>query len=197
MTGSILSDAMLETIYPGCLSAPLSPVLPHTPFPHVSDGALESSLHPRTPYTPYTAFQSKQNPFFTSSGPGSNASLYLLDDSDNLLAGLYNKILRFIDVELGPVMSAAERVSVKRHVAPSITLQKGQKPPLDGFATGLAFDSERTDNSFNIFADVVVDTFARALMDDLGSVVFSAGKPDEFRKVLLARFPLLCLLLTE
>ena len=36
---------------------------------------------------------------------------------------------------------------------------------------------------FEIMANVVWAEIGRALMDELGSVIFAAGKPDDFRKV--------------
>ena len=36
---------------------------------------------------------------------------------------------------------------------------------------------------FDIFANVVWEELARALMDELGSTLFSAGRPDEFQRV--------------
>ena len=40
---------------------------------------------------------------------------------------------------------------------------------------------------FEIMANVVWSEIGRALMDELGGVIFAAGKPDEFRKVSAAR----------
>ena len=36
---------------------------------------------------------------------------------------------------------------------------------------------------FEIMANVVWAEFGRAIMDEMGGVVFAAGRPDEFRKV--------------
>ena len=41
------------------------------------------------------------------------------------------------------------------------------------------------DKGFDIFVNVVWDEVARAIMDELGPIVFSVGKPDEFRQVSL------------
>ena len=40
---------------------------------------------------------------------------------------------------------------------------------------------------FEIMANVVWSEIGRALMDELGSVIFAAGKPDEFRRVRVSR----------
>ena len=57
----------VQTIYPGALSGPLSPVVPHTLFPPRTEAIspappMTASLPPFTQYTPFTAFASKQNP---------------------------------------------------------------------------------------------------------------------------------------
>lgn len=43
--------------------------------------------------------------------------------------------------------------------------------------------SEEQQPGFEIMANVVWAEVGRALMDELGSVIFAAGRPDEFRKV--------------
>ena len=57
----------VQTIYPGALSGPLSPVVPHTLFSPQTEAIspappMTASLPPFTQYTPFTAFASKQNP---------------------------------------------------------------------------------------------------------------------------------------
>lgn len=44
-------------------------------------------------------------------------------------------------------------------------------------------DGESNDKEFAILANVVWEELARAIQDEIGGSVFSAGKPDEFRKV--------------
>lgn len=43
--------------------------------------------------------------------------------------------------------------------------------------------------AFEIMANVVWAEFGKAIMDEMGGVVFAAGRPDEFRKVLIGYFP--------
>lgn len=115
---------------------------------------------PRTPYTPFTAFASKQNPFeFSAQQAGAQA--HVLDARDDPLAGLYNTVLRFVDRDLRRLMEIAERVCAK----------SGSRARA-GEAGG-----------FEIMANVVWAEIGRAVLDELGGVVFAAGKPDDFRKV--------------
>jgi hypothetical protein len=88
-----------------------------------------------------------------------------LDETDNPLAGLYNGILAFLERDLKRIMDAAERVSARI----------GQE--VDG-----AVDAK----GFEVLANVIWAEIARALIDELGSALFAAGRPDEFRKVRFA-----------
>ncbi|KAI9067294.1 COG complex component [Trametes sanguinea] len=169
----VMRDFVKKTIYPGALSAPRSPIVPHTPFPPSGRATSpappqSASLPPRTPYTPFTAFASKQNPFeFTLRADSSSASLAsaaILDETDDPLAALYNTILRFVDRDLRRIMEIAEAVCVKSGL-------RTRRNAEDGEELG-----------FEIMANVVWSEIGRALMDELGSVIFAAGKPDEFRK---------------
>ncbi|OBZ70879.1 Conserved oligomeric Golgi complex subunit 2 [Grifola frondosa] len=157
----VVRDFVKKTIYPGALTAPHSPIAPHTPFiGRVRSPAppLTASHPPRTPYTPFTAFASKQNPFEASITASSSA--HLLDDADDALAALYNTVLRFVARDLRRIMEIAEGVCV----------QSGER------------SAGREECGFEIMANVVWAEVGRAIMDELGSVVFAAGKPDEFRK---------------
>lgn len=125
----------------------------------------------RTPYTPYTAFASKGNPFESQQQPTS----HLLDETDNPLAALYNTILKFVDRDLKKIMELADKVSVVKKTSKASTLLQDmpdgpKERPKDG-------------QGFEILANVVWTEVGRAIMDELGSTVFAAGKPDEFRKV--------------
>ncbi|KAH9929602.1 COG complex component [Epithele typhae] len=170
----VVRDFTKKTIYPGALSAPHSPVVPHTPgFPSRAGSSpappVTASFPPRTPYTPFTAFATKQNPFEfalradTGASSGSASHAHILDETDDTLAALYNAVLRFIDRDIRRVMEIAEAVCVK---------------------SGSRSDSQRDgeEPGFDIMANVVWSEIGRSLMDELGSVIFAAGKPDEFRK---------------
>ncbi|EMD37937.1 hypothetical protein CERSUDRAFT_50066 [Gelatoporia subvermispora B] len=117
----VVRSFVKKNIHPGALSAPHSPVVPHTPFGGSARPStpLPTGLPPRTPYTPFTAFASKQNPSTRESQP------YSLVNS---------------------------------------TKPRGEE------------------SGFEIMANVIWSEVGRAVMDELGSVVFAAGKPEEFRK---------------
>lgn len=164
-----------KTIFHDALDASLSPVLPHTPLPAALSTRTESrgsALLPRTPYTPFTAFATKQNPFEAShvSGP-----VHLLDESNDALAKLYNQILRFIERDFGRIMEIAERVSLK---AGSTNSQSSIV--LGNYDLGDA--QQASAGGFEIMTNVVWADIGRAIMDELGNVVFAPGNPNEFRK---------------
>lgn len=135
-------------------------MLPTTPFAVRSKPPPTAGLPPRTPYTPFTAFASKGGFFDIPTSTSAN----LLDDYDNSLAGLYNSVLKFVERDLKQVMDIAEKIRAK---------STSKAPP----------ESTVDQPAFNILANVVWAEIGRAILDDLGSVVFAAGKPSEFRKV--------------
>lgn len=158
-------------------------MLPHTPLPAALFTRTESrgsALFPRTPYTPFTAFATKQNPFEAShvSGP-----VHLLDESNDALARLYNQILRFIERDFGRIMEITERVSLK---AGSTKSQSGIS--LGNYDLGDA--QQVSADGFEIMTNVVWAEIGRAIMDELGTVVFAPGNPNEFRKVRFYEFVL-------
>ena len=122
-----------------------------------------------------TAFASKQNPFEYAlradthpHPPGGSSLAHILDETDDTLAALYNTVLRFVDRDVRRTMEIAEAVCAKsgaRAAADRGETREGEVPV------------------FEIMANVVWAEVGRALMDELGSVIFAAGKPDEFRKV--------------
>lgn len=99
----------------------------------------------------------------------------MLDDRDDPLAALYNTVLRFIERDLKRIMEIAESVCVKSGSRPAKDVQ-----PFNYVGSAKPKDEEA---GFEIMANVVWAEIGRAIMDELGSVVFAAGKPDEFRKV--------------
>lgn len=175
MRRDVMQAFIKKTIFPDALVASLSPVLPHTPLPAALSTRTESrgsALLPRTPYTPFTAFATKQNPFEAShvSGP-----VHLLDESNDALAKLYNQILRFIERDFGRIMEIAERVSLKA----------GSTKSQSSIALGnydLRDAQQASADGFEIMTNVVWAEIGRAIMDELGTVVFAPGNPNEFRK---------------
>ena len=129
------------------------------------------------PYTPFTAFDPKQ---FTQTVPNSVNDLpkaYLLDDTDDSLARLYNQILRFVERDLTRIMDLAEKVTLK----PSSSTSR----PVTGLVEPSRLDDETDDDKkgFQILTNVVWSEISRAIVDEIGTVVFAAGRPSDFRKV--------------
>ncbi|KAJ7045566.1 COG complex component [Mycena alexandri] len=173
-----------KSIFPGALNAPPSPIVPHTPFRSSTtsvSATAASPLPPRTPYTPFTSFALK-TPLQSSYAVGSVANspyAHVLEATDDPLARLYSQILRFVERDLSKIMGVAEKVSFK-------TVSTGRKdkslvPPLSTLPPEKS-NSEVGENGFEIMANVVWEEFGRAIMDELGPVVFAAGRPNEFRK---------------
>jgi hypothetical protein len=148
-------------------------MIPPTPFVDGRGGPATASLPPRTPYTPYTAFAAKQNPFDAVFGQAPAAHLLAEDDGEPL-AALYNALLRFVERELARTMDAAERISAR---------SAGPRAADGASADRLQAREER--RGFDIMANVVWAEIARTVMDELGSAIFAAGKPSQFRKVAL------------
>lgn len=174
----ICSQNDIQSIYPGALAAPHSPILPHTPFPVAKTSSFlsASSLPPRTPYTPFTAhLSSKQNSIHDLGSGGSSPYAHLLEDIDDPLARLYKQILRFIERDLSRIMDIAEKVSVKSTRFPSAKEGHVSRSPVDDvFIEGKGFE---------IMANVIWGEIGHAIMNELGGVVFSVGRPDDFRRV--------------
>ena len=100
-----------------------------------------------------------------------------MDDTDDSLAQLYNQILRFVERDLGRIMDLAEKVMLK----PSSSSLR----PVKGAVEPSMPDSEADDGKkgFQILTNVIWSEISRAIVDELGIVVFAAGRPNDFRKV--------------
>lgn len=72
-------------------------------------------------------------------------------------------------------MEAADRVGIKgsRRSTELSILSMDAVDESDGLSN----------EGFDIMSNVIWAEVSRAIMDDLGSLVFASGKPDEFRKV--------------
>ncbi|KAJ6499941.1 COG complex component [Mycena vitilis] len=174
-----------KSIFPGALTAPPSPLVPHTPFRSSTTPASiasPSALPPRTPYTPFTSFALK-TPFQSSYGLGSVSNLpyaHLLEDNEDPLARLYSQILRFVERDMSRIMGIAEKVSLK-----PVSTGRKDKARLDAAIVTLAMENSKPEvdeDGFEIMANVVWEEFGRSIIDELGPVVFAAGRPNEFRK---------------
>ena len=77
-------------------------------------------------------------------------------------------MLRFVERDLCRIMELAGKASVKSH---------------RGINASQTNDVQVNEKGFHILANVIWDEFAQAIIDELGSTVFSVGRPNEFRKV--------------
>ena len=91
-----------------------------------------------------------------------------MQDDDYPLTRLFNQMLRFVERDLCRIMQLAGKVSVKS---------------LQGVNASQTKDVQVNEKGFRILANVVWDEFAQAIIEELGSTVFSVGRPNEFRKV--------------
>ncbi|KAJ4483374.1 COG complex component [Lentinula aciculospora] len=174
LRSEVMRPFIRKTVFTGALSAPHSPLLPHTPFrssmgtgfPHSS-----STIPPRTPFTPFTAFSTQQSAFPSALGKTKSPYSRLLDNNDDPLAKLYTQILRFVERDFSSIMDTAEKVCIKSRASTG-PLQVG----------GLENGRNRDGVGFDIMANVIWHELGKAIMDDLGGMVFASGRPDEFRK---------------
>ncbi|KAG6820743.1 hypothetical protein H0H93_012389 [Arthromyces matolae] len=171
---SSLFMILSNTINHGALIAPQSPIIPHTPFvaPRAASLQVSTPLPPRTPYTPFTAHASvKHHSYFTFGSTSTSPYAHLLEDTDDPLATLYAQALRFVERDLYRIMSISETVSIKS--LSSAQLEKEKESPLYG---------DHPTNGFDIMANVVWEELGRALIDELGGIIFSSGRPSDFKK---------------
>jgi hypothetical protein len=105
---------------------------------------------------------------------------HLLDDNEDPLARLYSQILRFVERDMSRIMGIADKVSLKH-----VSTGRKDKALVTALVTMPVEKSNREldEDGFEIMANVVWEEFGRAIMDELGPVVFAAGRPNEFRKV--------------
>ncbi|KAF9012367.1 oligomeric golgi complex component, COG2-domain-containing protein [Cyathus striatus] len=169
----IVRNFLRKTVYAGALDAAHSPIIPHTPF-HQTIGSDHDTDHPRMPYTPFTAFVSKTAPQHLAVKSDTKIpQVHTLDDHDNQLASLYNQILRFVARDLYRIMSIAEMISTG--ISPASQ---------SSFGTSLCAGGplRPKEKRFQIMANVVWEEIGHAIMEEIGTVVFAAGRPDQFRK---------------
>jgi hypothetical protein len=111
--------------------------------------------------------------------------VHLLDDGEDALARVYNQVLRFVERDLRKIMEIGERVSL-RAIRGAVGEQGVGKDPSKALGAGKDKTGDKAKESqegFAIMANVVWAEFGKAIMDEMGGVVFAAGRPDEFRKV--------------
>lgn len=100
----------------------------------------------------------------------------LLDENLGPLAPLYNKIIKFVERDLKKLADSAEAICIK---------SGSRKPRVLPFQGAPNSQEQGPRKGFDIMANVVWAEIGQAIMDELGSVVFAAGKTDEFRNVTL------------
>ncbi|KAG8838438.1 hypothetical protein FRC18_004718 [Serendipita sp. 400] len=171
----IMQPFVRRVIFSGALNVPHSPVIPRTPF--VTSKNTHSA--PQTPFTPFTAYPQKrvtsQSYFFLSE---QDSRLPLLDDSNDQLATLYNNILQFVERNCVDIMKIATQVARKYGKKPQNV--QGSTPPLVPLAVEQLDLTEKV-ATFDIMGNVVWGEIGRALMEELGTLIFAAGKPTDFK----------------
>lgn len=160
-------------------------MIPRTPLLDVPPSTAEgNSFFPTTPFTPYPGtFNSSSIPA-SSSLQGFNATSVPLiqgnDNADDPLINLLNTILRFVDRDCRLVIELAERANAVR----SYKRYKGRI--LNAAVLVEEADGEKADDvkeSFDIMGGVIWAEVGKALIEELGSSLFAAGRPDDFQKV--------------
>lgn len=161
--------------------------MPRTPLLDVS---LSSSANqkelpsPNTPFTPYpNALQTRFHSNLSSSFL--NQPINLIEspgNPDDPLVHLLNTILRFVERDCRLIIDLAERANSLR----SYKRNKGRIP--GGARERDGEDIDLPKESFDIMGGVIWAEIGKSLMENLGSTLFAAGRPDEFQKVSLAGY---------
>lgn len=133
-----------------------------------------------TPSTPSNPFDALATPTQAHPHPPPSSSTQINDDS--ALAQVYNRLLREVEQEAKVVLDVAEKL---RH------RQKGHRAPTQtGDPTLAVFGEARDDEAgqpgeegFDFFGNVIWKEIGDRLMDELGSVIFAAGRPAELHQV--------------
>lgn len=144
---------------------------------------VSSTSVPGTPYTPITPYPGQRrgtlrSHFFVAED---NARLPLLEEEDDQLSSLYNNILRFVEKNCVEVMEISRRINAKHGKRSG--LSQDVSTPNSGYSLGDDAHNKEKSSRFEIMANVVWAEIGRALMEELGAVIFAAGKPSEFKDV--------------
>ncbi|KAK1230452.1 hypothetical protein PQX77_006462 [Marasmius sp. AFHP31] len=171
-----------KTVFSGALNAPRSPLLPHTPFPPAAKTPfISSALPPRTPYTPFTSRAALFQPAYPQ-GKGTSPHTHILEGSDDPLASLYSQILRFVERDLSRIMDITEKVSLKSLASKKSERLSASTPQSAVPPETLDVNGQDGTRGFEVLANVIWEEFGRAIMDELGGIVFAAGRPNEFKQ---------------
>ncbi|KAG9010340.1 hypothetical protein FRB93_004179 [Tulasnella sp. JGI-2019a] len=159
-----------NTIFSGALDVAPSPILVRTLLP-----GRTGHLSPRTPFTPFTS--GRANPFDTL--VASPPPVLSEEEEGNPLASLFSTVIRFVQVNCGGVLELSYRISAKSRKAGRIAGGGSTNHDLSAEDEG---EAGLNPDGFEMMANVIWAEIARAVMEELGSVVFSAGNPEEFQK---------------
>ena len=156
--------------------------MPRTPFTSRRIGSDSVPGTPITPITPYTAFGERRT---SLGGPtfyiaNQNSKLPLLDETDDNLATFYNNLLRFVEKDCRLIMDVTAKIGARHGKKQMSAPEVVEDNMLDGPDEG---EHLATSSYFEIMANVIWAEIGQALMEELGAVIFSAGRPAEFKKV--------------
>ncbi|KAG8890213.1 hypothetical protein FRB98_000541 [Tulasnella sp. 332] len=161
-----------NTIFSGALDVAPSPILVRTLLP----GKI-GHLSPRTPFTPFTS--GRANPFDTL--VANPPPVFSEEEEGNPLASLFSTVIRFVQVNCGGVLELSYRISAKNRKAGK--LSGGLLSSNHHTSAGDENEVGVNPDGFEIMANVIWAEIGRTVMEELGSVVFSAGNPEEFQKL--------------
>jgi len=139
------------------------------PAPTVELSPARSLAVPGSAQDQASAFY-RIEPILSSEGGGAETELLL---------GLYNRLLGFVSNEVGEVLDVAER-----------TLAGPGPAPVLAAAGGVAKTEDKR-KSYSLLANVVFDELATRLINEMGHVIFAAGRPGVFHQVSCSS-PLCC-----
>ncbi|GAA5969864.1 hypothetical protein JCM11641_008068 [Rhodosporidiobolus odoratus] len=93
------------------------------------------------------------------------------------LCALYNRILTFISSDCGVLLDVAERnISVSPTPSAGEEKRKGSSAPSTEDGSGLP------SGGYELLSNVILDELVAALVGELGSVIFAAGRPTVFHQ---------------
>lgn len=100
---------------------------------------------------------------------------------DDPLTALLNSVLRFIGNDCRTLIELSEKVNKKHQDQDAKSRLLAVKRP--EVVEDEDDDATRLQERFEFVGRVLWPDIGRALMDELGTMLFAAGRPDEFQKV--------------
>lgn len=193
---------LIQIVSADALHESTSPSIPQTPYMGTKSNPFSPDLSARPPPTPISATpadvghpsQAEINPFDLTPLPTAVPTRDLIQDDSSPLAGLLNRLLRDLDKECGVILDVAERLRkvdrraggggleesmlLERLPSHNSTSNKGQANGRNASTAPEGIQSEDGEG-FELFGNVIWREVGDRLMDELGSVIFAAGRPDE------------------